>query len=1072
MGLLATLALRAASPADYAHAEWQSPSVLGINKLPPRNAAWPCPDAASGWKSNYDTSPWILSLDGQWSYHWAPDPWSRPETFFEPNYDVAHWDTITVPSCVELEGLRKGAPGEARYGTPIYTNYIFPFVARPPFVLDEPRKDWTTFLQRDPISSYRRTFVVPADWTGGRTLLHFAGVASAMYVWVNGHKIGFSVNSRVPAEFDITESLRPGANTLAVEVYHYAASSYLEDQDMWRLSGIFRDVFLYHTPSVSLWDFYVDPALDANYRDAAMSLHYSLRTAAASQALRSGLRIRMTLRAPDGSVVTGHPLIDEAAIPPADGIGSEKVSAAIPIQAPLLWTNETPNVYDALVELVQNGKTIEARRVDVGFRKVEIHDRQFFINGRPIKIKGVNRHEWDPATGYTVSRARMEEDARLIKQDNFNFVRTSHYSDDPRWYELCNRYGIFLMAENNLETHGISYMKRILPGDDPVWLPAVVDRMRRAVIRDRNNPSIVIWSMGNEAGYGNDWLAVRAETVADDPQHRPIHYADMNAAADMDSQTYPTTDWLLLHVQNKAVRKGEHDEIALVAEQGKYPSNKPFVANEYAHGLGNAQGNFADYWDVFEKYPMLIGGFIWDWADLTPYATDRQGRRFFAYGGDFGDEPNSHNPAKGLVSADRIPHPAYWEVKQVQDYIKTTAVDLAHGQVRVLNKYDFVSLAGFAGEWVLEENGKPAGHGALRALDLKPGESAVISIPWGKPSWRPGVEYFLTVRFRLRQSTPWAKAGQMVAWDQMAVPNAAGATAPAVSPAADQVTLSRNGADWVASAGGTVVRIDGTHGWLASMSVGGTEALEQPLRPDFWRVPTENDLGWKLPQKMGAWKESAQNLVLTTLDAAMVSGGAQIRAAYRVPVSTSTAVVTYLLRGDGTLRCDLVLKLGPNSPEIPRVGMQLALPGKWDRIDWFGRGPQENYRDRKTGAAVGLYQARVADWVTHYVIPQDNANRTDIRWIEFAGADGAGLRVKANGPLLGVAAWPYSSEDLAQATHDYQLPRREFTTVNLDGFQIGVGGDNSWGLQTHDQYRLKNQTEFEFAFVLEGIRAR
>ena len=1062
------LTTNAALSQDYNNADWQNPLVLGINKLPPRNTAWPCPDAASAWKSNYDKSPWIHSLNGQWSFHWETNPQRRPDKFYETDFDASKWDKITVPGNWELEGERKQPVGRPNYGVPIYTNYVYPFAVHPPRVMDDPPKNWTSYSQRNPVGSYLTDFEVPGAWNGGRTILHFAGVSSAMYVWVNGHKVGYSVDSRAPAEFDITEYLHFGSNRLAVEVYRFSAASYMEDQDMWRLSGIFRDVFIYHTPDLSLWDFCVDPALDNAYRDASVTLHYTLRSSGLAAAQR--LRIRVSLRSPDLTIVGGKPLIDEPVAPPVAGIDVERVTAGAHVKAPLLWTQETPNVYDAMVELVQDGKPIEARPVDVGFRKVEIHDRQYFINGRSIKMKGINRHEWDPETGFTLTRQRMEQDLRLIKQANFNFVRTSHYTDDPRWYELCNRWGMFLMDENNMETHGISYQRRILPGDDSLWLPAAVDRMNRTVLRDRNNPSVVMWSLGNEAGWGNDFFPMREKTLADDPQHRPIHYADMNLVADVDSQTYPTVDWLLQDVQGKAIRKGEHGELGSLAQHGPYPTTKPFVANEYAHAQGNSVGNLQDYWDVFEKYPMLIGGFIWEWVDQTPYKFDRQGRRFFAYGGDYGDMPNDGAKiAKGLVSADRIPRPAYWEAKKVLQYIKTTPVRIAEGQVSILNKYNFISLAGFDPEWILEENGNVVAKGALQPLDLKAGEHKVLSIPWGHPVWHPGSEYFLSIQFRLRNAVPWAKGGEIVAWDQIPVP---APPAPAPAKIAGNVELKKDGADWIASAKGTTIRIEGQHGWVQSLSLSGHESLVAPLHPDFWRVPTDNDIGAKVPEKTGAWKDAGEKAKLESLVGVITEQGAEITARMQLPLPSTTVVLTYLLRGDGSLRIDMLLDVGQNTPEISRVGVQMEIPAGWSRIRWYGRGEQENYRDRFTGAAVGIYSSRVDAWITHYVRPQDNSNRTGVRWIKFMDNKGGGLLIKAEAPLLGVTAWPYSMQDLETATHDIELPTRNFITVNLDGFQTGVGGDTSWGLPVHDQYRLKSKGKYEFAFTLQKATAR
>jgi len=1041
--------------------EWQNPLVFGVNKLPPRNAAWPNPDAESAWKSNYDLCPWVKSLDGDWAFHWSPDPESRPKNFFSPVFDDSSWKTIPVPSCWELQG----------YGVPIYTNYIYPFRAiRPPgqpSVMEAPPKNYTSFTQRNPIGSYRRSFEVPAQWGSGRTILHFAGVGSAMYVWVNGQKVGYSEDSRLPAEFDLTSLLRPGSNLLAVEVYRWSDASYLEDQDMWRLSGIFRDVFLYHTPDTTLWDFCVDATLNDGLDKAAVCLRYTLRNA--GNAPVDGLHVRLTLRGSDGKMVGGGPLLDEAAATLASGFAPEQATCSAAVEHPMLWTSETPTVYDALVELVKDGKVIEAKRADLGFRKVEIRAKQYFINGRSIKIKGVNRHEWDPATGYTTNRKLMEQDLRLIKQANLNFVRTCHYPNDPRWYELCNRWGMFLLDEANVETHELSYQKKVLPAGLPEWKPAVVDRMRRMVVRDRGNPCVVMWSLGNEAGYGKDFLAMREAARAADPQRRPIQYADMNLAADIDSQTYPDTKWLLQDVQGKAVRKGEHGEIGVVEQHGPYPTGKPFMTNEYAHAEANSLGNLQDYWDVFEKYPMLLGGFIWEWADMTPYKTLENGRRVFVYGGDFGDQPNDgYRCAKGLVSADRLPRPHYWEAKKVFQYIKVFPADLAKGSVRIVNNYNFVSLSGFAGEWVLEEDGKAIANGKLIDLDLKPGEERTLNLPWGAPSWKPGAEYFVTIRFRLKTAVPWAESGHLVAAIQLSVPVPIMPTPAPCLSATPQVAFTKQGKDWIASANGTSLRVDGTNGHLTSLVIRGKECLAAPMHPNFWRVPIDNDIGWKAPRKMEAWKDAGTVATVQSMEAAPTNAGGKLSAVLALPVPGTTCRVTYQLHGNGVLLVGLEIETEKNTPDIPRIGVQFATRGDWQAIRWFGRGPQENYCDRKTGALVGLYSETVNDWVTHYVRPQENANRCDVRWIAFTGTDGRGIEVRALQQALGVSAWPYTAADLATTTHDYQLPHRDMITVNLDGWQMGVGGDNSWGALPHDEYRIKGKAKYEFSFEIRG----
>ena len=1037
--------------------EWENPLVSGVNKLPPRNPAWPCPDSASGWKSDYDHSPWVKSLDGNWDFHWSPNPDSRPKDFFTPDFDASGWQQIPVPSCWELQG----------YGVPIYVNYIFPFKANappnPPSVLDTPPTNYTSYLQRDPVGSYRRYFQVPENWQGRRVLLHFAGVGSAMYIWVNGQRVGFSKNSRNPAEFDITEQLKPGRNLLAVEVYRWSDGSYLEDQDMWRLSGIFRDVFLYTTPEVTVWDFEVQPELDAALTNANVALSYKLRNASSHST--DDLRLRLSLRDPEGHLAGAS---RNEPVSAATGFSDGHFTSTVNVPHPLLWTSETPNVYSALVELIQDGRVIETRHTDIGFRKVEMRDQQFFVNGRSLKIKGVNRHEFDPATGYTTTRALMEQDIRLMKQANINFVRTCHYPNDPRWYELCNRMGLFVLDEANLETHGLSYNKRVLPADLDLWRPACVDRMQRMVVRDRNNPCVVIWSLGNEAGYGNVFYSMREAALAADPEKRPIHYADMNLAADMDSQTYPTPEWLLQHVAGKAKRKGEHGESTNEEQHGHYPSGKPFLMNEYCHAMGNGVGNLQDYWDVIEKYPMLIGGFIWEWVDQTPYKTNAAGKKFFACGGDFGDEPNDGIMcAKGLISADRIPHPAYWEVKKVYQYIKVSADDTANGRIRIRNEYNFISQSNFTADWVLEQNGRTVQRGKLEGLDLGPGKERVVKIPWEQPAWEPGAEYFLTVNFRLPKKVSEAEAGDLVAWEQIPIPAPPVAAAKiATQPNAE---FRKSGDDWIATGGDTSVCVDGQSGLLKSFAARGKELLNAPLRPNFWRVSTDNDNGWKVPKLMGAWKNAAARATLQSLGYETNSSNTNLTTRLKLPVGNSTAQINYCLRADGSLHVEFTLEPDSNAPELPRVGMTFAIPAGLTNVTWYGRGPQENYWDRKTGAAVGIYHSTADEWITHYVRPQENGNRTDVRWINLTDATGNGLRLESDAQRLGVSAWPHSAEDLDRAAHDFELPHRNFITVNVDALQMGVGGDNSWGLPVHKEYRIPPAGKQSFTFDLRRL---
>lgn len=833
------------------------------------------------------------------------------------------------------------------------------------------------------------------------------------------------------------------------------------------MSGIYRDVFVYHTPDVTLWDAYVDTELNNQLSAAQMRLRYTLRNNAGAGS--GDLRIRMSLRDPDGAIVSGGALIDEPIPSLTQGVNEEKSTAVVTVSRPKLWSHETPHIYDALIELISGEKVIEVRRVDVGFRKIELRDQQYWLNGKSIKIKGVNRHESSPTGGYTLTRYLMENDLALIKQANVNFVRCSHYPNDPRWYELCNRWGMLLMDEANVESHDLSYHKKVLPGDDPQWLPAVVERMRRLVVRDRNHPCVAMWSLGNESGYGKGFFAMRQAALAADPQHRPIQYADMNMAADVDSQTYPTTEWLLEHVAGKAVRKGEHGEIGVTEQHGPYPSGRGFVTNEYAHAHQNALGNLKDYWDVFNVHPMLWGGFIWEWADQTLYKMDENGQYFHAYGGDFGDKPNDGRFCiKGLVSADREPRPHYWEAKKVHQFVRVTPIDMAAGRVRIENHYSFTPLNELRAQWVLEEDGREIRSGELYGINAVPGKHQDVVIPWGAPKFALGREYWVTLRFSLRRHTHWAAQGHIVAWEQCAVPTAAvshGTHGDCVCVP----TMQKTGADYVILAGPAQIRINGQSGYLSSINKRGRELLRSPIIPNFTRVPTDSDIGWQVPQMTAPWQNVASQSKLLSLTAHTTAEYVEIAAEIELTDANSMASMTYRVRGDGRITVTMQVNLPENAPEPARIGMTLSIPADMNSVRWFGRGPQENYRDRNAGAAIGLYESAIDDFVTPYVRPQENANRTDVRWCSLTDATGAGLKISQVQQAFSFSAWPNSADDLDKTPHQYQLPKRDFITLNIDAQQMGIGGDSSWGLPVHPEYRIKQKGAYTCVFELVPV---
>jgi beta-galactosidase len=1045
--------------------EIEDTGVNSRHRLPPRVAVWPAPDAATARTSSYDASPWVLPLNGAWKFHWAPDPVSRPEDFHRPSFDVAAWKEIPVPSTWERQG----------YGVPLYVNYTYPFKVDPPRVMGEPPPDYTTYTQRNPVGSYRRTFEVPADWKGRRVVLHFAGVSSAFFAWVNGQPVGYSEDSRLPAELDITAVLRPGANDLAVEVYKYCDGSYLEDQDFWRLSGIFRDVFVRAVPEVTLWDVYAQPIADATLSRGSVKLHVTPANFTAVS--RPGLSVSMTL------VDAGGKTIGRRADAPlgevATGFGAERSVVTADYGTVLLWSPERPVLYTAVVELRDRGRTVEAYALPVGFRRLEAQGPRLLLNGRELKIRGVNRHEFDPDQGYTVPAHRNAEDIRLMKQANINFVRTAHYPNDPRWYALTSAWGLPVMDEANVESHGLSYHKRVLPADDPGWTAACVERMRRMVIRDRQFPSVMLWSLGNEAGYGTAFLAMRDAAKAADPEGRLIQYADMNRAADVDSQTYPTPAWLLDHVAGKAVRKGERGEVAIVEQHGPYPSGRPFLMNEYAHAMGNSVGNFRKYWDVIDAHPMLVGGFIWDFVDQALWRPLTGGGKGYSYGGDFGDKPNNLNSCcDGLVGPNREIHPHYYEVAKVHQPVVFRSSTPSSGRLEITNRHLVTNLSDYRLEYEIAHEGKVVDRAERAAPDVPAGERRTVRL-FDKPFDVPAEgETFLNVRLRLARDTVWAPAGHVVAWEQLALATSHKGKSLPASVTGGALHVERHDGVGVSSTG-FKVHFSGATCLPGVYNAGGRD-LAGFMRFNFWRALTDNDRGWKVGDKMGAWRNAGREAVVESCTATESGGTVVIAGVVKFPSTAARATLSHVVYGSGAIDTAVRLELPSTAPEVPRLGFQLGIPEALDRVEWFGRGPHESYIDRMESAAVGLYRSTVSDWVTPYVRPQENANRTGVRRVTFVAADGRGLEIQAPPATpLSVSAWPYSLEELEAAKHDDELPRRPhghrpLISVNLDHAQMGVGGDNSWGAQVHPEFRIATGRTYEWTFRMQptGIDPR
>lgn len=1034
--------------------EIQDANIIGMNKLPARTAFWPSPSLDEAKKSDYDHSVWVKSLNGKWDFRWSPDPQSRPVDFYKPEFVRQGWATVDVPSTIERQG----------FGLPLYTNIVYPFRPNPPFVMDEPNPRFTNFKQRNPVGSYCRNFTVPESWKGKRIILHLAGASSGTFVWVNGKKVGYSQDSRLPAEFDLTNFLVSGDNFLAIETYKYCDGSYLEDQDYWRFSGIFRDVFIRAVPQATLWDVYAQPILNLEKRQGSIAVHYS--PANFSGKAEPGYSVDVSVIAPSGEKVISKKtfLIDGF----ASGFGNELVLPEIDLGRVALWFDEKPLRYTVLVELKQKNRVVEAYKLPVAFRKIEVSGNTLLLNGQKFKIRGVNRHEFSPDQGWTVSRDEMIRDLELMKQGNVNFVRSAHYPNDPRWYELCDQYGMMVLDEANVESHGLSYHKRVLPGDQPEWTVACVDRMKRMVIRDRQFPSVLFWSFGNEAGYGNAFPEMRKTTHASDPERRIIQYADMNLAGDVDSQTYPTIEWLKLHLQGKAKRKGERGESTNEEQHGKYPSGKPFLLNEYCHTMGNSLGNFQEYWDLFYENDMLVGGFIWDWVDQALWKNRKNPAEGFVYGGDFGDFPNDSNFCiNGLIGSDRIPHPHYYEMKKVYQPVAFKLVSKNPLVVELINRQQVTGLNEYELGYKLIADGHPVSAGLLNAPDIAPLSQNQITLPEIK-TFDSTKECFLTLTLSLKEDRIWAKKAHMLAWEQFRLTDVklknedlSDQSLPLMEKLETTDFLQVNGKNFS-------VKVDKPTGLISEYLVDGKPVIQDKVRFNFWRALTDNDLGWKVDKKLKVWENEANEYQVEefTVEAEGENTIVQ-KSRFRFKNTHSTAEIRHLIYPDGRIQIDFELSVPEKTPNIPRIGLQFAINSGLQSIEWYGRGPHENYPDRKTSAAFGIYQSTIEKFITPYVRPQENGNRCDIRRISFKSSEQQVQFTAANGGSFSASAWPYTQKTLSYSTHDFELSPSGYSTVNIDCAQMGVGGDNSWGLPVLEQYQLK-PGKYQYSFIIQA----
>lgn len=1039
-GLLLSLNLSGQLP------DWENPEMFDQNKEAPHATMIPFKGKAEAISKKRNASIYYKSLNGTWKFNWVRKPADRPMEFYKVNYNASSWDDIEVPSNWEVEG----------YGIPIYCNHQYEFASpKAPvskeleFVDGVPQNPGKVPHDYNPVGSYIKSFEIPENWDGRRVFIQFGAVKSAMYLWINGEKVGYSQGSKTPAEWDITDYLTKDKNTLAVEVYRWSDGSFLECQDFWRISGIEREVFLYSTPQVRITDFFAKADLDNNYKNGKFTLDVDLKNHLESYVSGNHTHtIEYEILDSKGELVASK-IIDAGINKKADS----RVRFETELENPLKWTAETPNLYTLLISLKdRNERLVQVVSSKVGFRKVEIKDGIFLINGVPVLIKGVNRHEHDQYKGHVVSEEAMIKEIKLMKEFNINAVRTSHYPNDERFYELCNEYGLYVTDEANIESHGMYYGKHSLAKKE-IWKKAHVDRIIRMVERDKNHPCIIVWSMGNEAGDGDNFTAAY-KWIKDRDASRPIHYerAILSNNTDIYCPQYPGAKYL--------------------AEYASKKQEKTMIISEYSHAMGNSNGNLMDLWDVIyqKENTQLQGGYIWDWIDQALVKEDENGDEFWAYGGDYGEGmPSDGNfLANGLISADYTPHPALWEVKYAYQYIRFKLLDSIKGTVEISNLHDFIDMKDFKVNWSISADGIEKFTGTLRDLSIDAHGKKIVTPSIPEFDRVPYVEYHLNFSVRLKRDKPLRKRGFEVAHEQYRVFE----YRKSMEKPANASNLKLTNAKMIAVEGDHfIIKFDSSDGLISSYQINGVELMQKGPELNFWRAPTDNDMGSRMIKRLGIWRDATNSIKLDKINTLNnVDGSVLIEVTYDLPVINSKQKISYLIYSNGQVDVESQLDIrGQELPDLPRFGMKWELPVEYDNLSFFGRGPHENYCDRNRGAFVGLYQSKVKDQYFKYVRPQENGYKTEVRWFELRNANGMGIRVSSE-QSLGFSALHNSIDDFDQITHTdlrhiNDIKKKDGVFVSSDLKMMGVAGDNSWGARPYPEYTIP-ASNYSFKFSL------
>ena len=1002
--------------------EWENPEIFQINREEPTATFYSYKSSSDALvNDDWKNSSYYKSLNGEWHFNYSNDIKSRPKKFYANNYDFSNWDLLEIPSNWELKG----------YGIPFYTNIKYMFPANPPFIPHDQNNN----------GSFIKLFDIPAEWSGKEIYLHFEGVSGAMYIWLNGKNVGYSEGSKTPAEFKITDYLVKGKNKLSVQVMRWSDASYMEDQDFWRLSGIERDVYLFAQNNISLKDFKVKADLINQFKDGDFKLDLEINNNSSKKAASKAI-----VKILDNSKEIYNEERNLGLDPGINNISFEKLIPDVKH-----WSAETPNLYDLLIEI--KGKEIQATKIQIGFRNLEIKNNQFLVNGIPILMKGVNLHDHHEKNGHVVTEDLLIKDLKLMKKNNINSIRCSHYPKNPFFYRMCDKYGFYVIDEANIETHGMGTTNQglefspkrqeIHPAYIPQWKEMHLDRTKRMYERDKNYPSIVIWSLGNEAGNGENLFSTY-EWLKNKDNSRPVQYegATKYSNTDIQAPMYPTIEEMKDYAENNPTR--------------------PLILCEYAHAMGNSVGNLQEYWNLIENYDIMQGGFIWDWVDQGLLTYTDKDEEFWAYGGDLGGEnyQNDKNFCNnGLVNPDRSIHPSLKEVKKVYQSIKFSIESIENKEILISNKYDFKNLKEFYFDWELLKNGYQISKGTIKEFELAPNKSKMIKIDF--PEIFDVDEYHLNIYAKKKYYENLIPKDYTVAYDQFFLGGKRIIKKTSLNNSDNAIKISQNKKTLDLFGEGFKISFNKENGRLTEINYGNENIILQGIKPNFWRAPIDNDYGFLMPFKLKVWKQASKKQNFESIKIKNLKRqGVEVKTNYYMPDVKAFVDITYSIKINGRINIKTSLsEISEKLPVLPLFGTNFIINKSYDNVEWYGRGPHENYQDRKTSSLVGIYNYKVSEMYFPYIRPQENGNRTDTRWLSLTNSEGNGIIIESSNFFEFSSHHQYNDDfdggNRKSQTHTYDILKRPIVNLNINYKQMGVGGDDSWGKEPHDEYKIK-----------------